>query len=171
MDMEQGKRENINVTIVDYSPEFRTIFKELNVEWIEQHWKMEEADYSALNDPEGYILKSGGFIFIALLNDEAVGTCALLNKGDSVFELAKMAVTERAKGMGIGYLLGTTVVNKAMKMNPKRIYLESNTILKPAISLYKKLGFKKCKSAPSPYERCNIQMELDLIEANKRMQY
>jgi len=162
--MEQGKRDSINVTIVEYSPEFRTVFRELNVEWIEQHWKMEEADYRALNDPEGYILKAGGFIFIALLNDEAVGSCALLNKGNSVFELAKMAVTERAKGMGIGLLLGTTVVNKAMKMKSKRIYLESNTILKPAISLYRKLGFKKIKGAPSPYERCNIQMEIDLEE-------
>jgi hypothetical protein len=34
--------------------------------------------------------------------------------------------------------------------------------LKPAISMYYKLGFKKVEDLPSPYERCNIQMELEL---------
>ncbi|RZL43422.1 MAG: MarR family transcriptional regulator, partial [Pedobacter sp.] len=40
------------------------------------------------------------------------------------------------------------------------IYLESNTILKPAINLYHKLGFEKIAGKPTPYTRCNIQMEL-----------
>ncbi|RYD17729.1 MAG: MarR family transcriptional regulator, partial [Verrucomicrobiaceae bacterium] len=40
--------------------------------------------------------------------------------------------------------------------------LESNTVLKPAIKLYEKLGFKKVVGRASPYSRANIQMELDL---------
>jgi hypothetical protein len=28
--------------------------------------------------------------------------------------------------------------------------------------LYYKLGFKKITGSPSPYERCNIQMEMEL---------
>jgi len=157
---ERKRRESENIKIIEYSSKYRSKFTELNIEWIEQHWKIEQADYSALHDPEGYILKSGGFIFFALYNGEVVGTCALLNKGSLVFELAKMAVTSKAKGKGIGFLLGKTVIDKSKVIKAKRVYLESNTILKPAIHLYKKLGFQKSQGITSPYERCNIQMEL-----------
>jgi len=73
-----------------------------------------------------------------------------------------MAVSTEAKGMGIGYLLGKAAMKKAKKKDAKKLYLESNTLLKPAISLYHKLGFKKITGIPSPYERCNIQMEVVL---------
>jgi hypothetical protein len=43
-----------------------------------------------------------------------------------------------------------------------RVYLESNTILEPAIRLYRKLGFDEFVGEPSPYARCNIQMVLDV---------
>ncbi len=157
---ERKKRENKNIDIIEYSSKYKNEFSTLNIEWIEQHWKPEEADYKALNDPEAYILNTGGFIYLALYNGELVGSCALLNQGNFVYELAKMAVTPKAKGKGIGLLLGKTVIEKAMKINAKKIYLESNTILKPAINLYLKLGFKRTQGVSSPYERCNIQMEL-----------
>ncbi|RYY25293.1 MAG: MarR family transcriptional regulator, partial [Chitinophagaceae bacterium] len=48
------------------------------------------------------------------------------------------------------------------ELGARKVYLESNTKLEPAINLYYKLGFKKIAGAPSPYERCNIQMELEL---------
>ncbi len=50
--------------------------------------------------------------------------------------------------------------NKARAAGAWRVYLESNTMLKPAINLYYKLGFRKTAGPPSPYERSNIQMEL-----------
>ena len=59
-------------------------------------------------------------------------------------------------------LLGTAIIEKARTLGARGIYLESNTILKPAISLYHKLGFKKVTGHPTPYARCNIQMGLPL---------
>jgi DNA-binding MarR family transcriptional regulator/N-acetylglutamate synthase-like GNAT family acetyltransferase len=159
---ERKHRESENIEIIEYSSKYRSDFAELNIEWIKQYWKMEDADYSALNNPEDHILKPGGFLYLARYKGEIVGTCALLNKGNAVYELAKMAVRSNAKGKGIGFLLGETVIHKAMKVKAKKVYLESNTILKPAISLYTKLGFKKSQGISSPYERCNIQMELML---------
>ncbi len=40
----------------------------------------------------------------------------------------------------------------------------SNAKLKPAINLYKKLGFKRIVGERSPYERCNIQMLLTFFD-------
>jgi ribosomal protein S18 acetylase RimI-like enzyme len=73
-----------------------------------------------------------------------------------------MGVSPKTQGLGIGYLLGRACIEKARALGARRVYLESNTRLKPAINLYHKLGFRKVAGPPSPYERCDIQMELVL---------
>jgi DNA-binding MarR family transcriptional regulator/predicted GNAT family N-acyltransferase len=157
---EKKKREGDKVTLVDYTPEYSIAFKALNEEWITQNFKMEESDHKALDHPEEYIIDKGGHIFIAIYNGEAVGACALIRMDDKKFEMAKMAVSPKAQGKSIGTLLGQACIDKAKELGADTIFLESNTKLKPAISLYRKLGFEKITGPPSPYERANIQMEL-----------
>lgn len=157
-------RESKNVEIVDYKPEYKEAFKALNVEWISTYFEMEESDYKALDNPEDYIINKGGKILVALYENEPVGVCALIksNVADYDFEMAKMAVSPKAQGKSIGWLLGKAIADKAKELGAKKIYLESNTILKPAINLYYKLGFEKVFGLETPYKRCNIQMELVL---------
>ncbi|MCZ4222881.1 GNAT family N-acetyltransferase [Pedobacter rhodius] len=151
-----------HVEIVAYQPKYREAFKALNVEWISKYFTMEESDYKALDNPEGYILDKGGYIFFALYDGEPLGVCALIKMDDREydFELAKMAVSPKVQGKSIGFLLASAVIDKAKSLGAKKIYLESNTILKPAINLYYKLGFQKVEDKPTPYTRCNIQIEL-----------
>lgn len=160
---EQKKlRESKDVQIVPFESQYLEAFKTLNVEWISKYFEMEEADYKALDNPKEYILDKGGKIFVALYQNEPLGVCALIKMNDSEFdfEMAKMAVSPKAQGKNIGFLLGQAIVNSAREQGAKKIYLESNTILKPAINLYYKLGFQKVFGLPTPYKRCNIQMEL-----------
>jgi GNAT superfamily N-acetyltransferase/predicted transcriptional regulator len=159
---EKKLREAKEVEILNYLPEYQQAFKQLNEEWITQHFKMEETDHKSLDHPQEYILNKGGYILIALYKGEPVGACALIKMDVDRFELAKMAVSPKAKGKGIGYLLGMACIQKARESGAAKLYLESNTKLKPAINLYHKLGFKKISGLPSPYERCNIQMEMAL---------
>lgn len=162
---EQKKlRESLDVEIVDYNPKYQAAFRSLNEEWISTYFEMEAADYKALDDPEAYILSKGGKIFVALYNGEPLGVCALIKMEDPVydFEMAKMAVSPKAQGKNMGWLLGKAIILAAKDMGASKLYLESNTILKPAINLYHKLGFQKIIGRPTPYKRCNIQMELDL---------
>jgi DNA-binding MarR family transcriptional regulator/GNAT superfamily N-acetyltransferase len=168
---EKKSRESSEVRIVDCTPQYYNDFRRLNEEWITKYFRMEEADYRSLDHPEEYILNRGGHIFIALYKGEPVGTCAIIRQTPAadalpsqapVYELAKMAVSPAAQGMGVGLLLGQVCIDKARALGSKRIYLESNTRLKPAINLYHKLGFRKITGPPSPYERSNIQMELPL---------
>jgi len=156
-------RESQHVEIIDYSTEFHEDFKRLNYEWIEKYFKLEGNDHQSLNNPSEKILKPGGHIFMARYRGEIVGTCALIKINDDTYELAKMAVKEGARGKNIGWLLGQAITNKARELGAKRVFLESNTVLEPAINLYHKLGFQKVVGQPSPYERCNIQMELKLV--------
>lgn len=162
---EQKKlRESKDVQIVPYEPKYKLAFKALNEEWISTYFEMEEADYKALDNPEDYILAKGGKIFVALYNSEPLGVCALMKMDDPNydFELAKMAVSPKAQGKNIGWLLGQAAIYSAKDLGASKIYLESNTILKPAINLYYKLGFNKIVGHSTPYKRCNIQMELQL---------
>ena len=161
---QQKQREAKFVQIVDYKPEYAGAFRKLNEEWISKYFKMEEADYKALDHPDDYILKNQGYILVALYNEEPVGVCALLkmNDADYDYELAKMAVSPKVQGKSIGWLLGQAAIQKARSLGARNLYLESNTILKPAIGLYHKLGFQKVAGRPTPYERCNIQMALNI---------
>jgi GNAT superfamily N-acetyltransferase/predicted transcriptional regulator len=162
---EQKKiRESQKIEILDYLPEYQVAFKSLNQEWIESYFEMEDADRIALDKPEEYILNKGDVILLAIHDNTVLGVCALIKMQDEKYdyELAKMAVSPQAQGKGIGYLLGKAIIEKANELGASYLYLESNTILKPAVSLYKKLGFKKVAGHYTPYERCNIQMELKL---------
>lgn len=150
------------VRIVPFAPEYAAAFKALNLAWITEHWEPEPSDSASLDQPQHYIIGRGGHITLAMLGDRIVGTCALIPMDDGGCELAKMSVAASARGKGIGRLLGETVIEKARKLGAPRVYLESNTVLAPAIALYRKLGFRPVDGSPSPYQRCNIQMELRL---------
>ena len=78
------------------------------------------------------------------------------------YELAKFAVSPKAQGKGIGILLCEAVVNKAKELGAKKLFLESNTLLKPAIHIYRKIGFKELSEYHPAYERGDIQMELTI---------
>ena len=151
------------VEIVDFLNDVhQSSFRQLNEEWISKYFTMEEADYKSLDHPQEYIIDKGGHILIALLDGAPVGTVALIKMDDNTFELAKMSVSPRAHGQGIGKLLMRTVLDKARALGAIRIYIESNTVLVPAISLYRSSGFVEIEGGVSPYARCNIQLELML---------
>ena len=148
--------------IVPFDQSHAPAFKALNLAWIREHWEPEPADFEVLDNPQRNILDRGGYIAIALSGDEVVGTCALQKMENDHWELAKMAVAPSSKGQGVGLRLGQEIIAQARARGGHRLFLESNTVLTPAINLYRKLGFVPVDAGPSPYERCNIQMELVL---------
>ena len=156
------RRENAKVEVVDFRSEHADAFRQMNLNWITRYWDVEDADRLYLDNPREKIIDPGGSIFMALYEGEAVGTVALISMGDGSYELAKMAVEERARGRGIGWRLGKAALDRAREVGATRVYLESNTILEPAINLYRKLGFESVQGGASPYDRCNIQMEVSL---------
>ena len=157
-----SKMQNENFVIVPFAPQYRDAFRSLNLAWITAHWDPEPEDFKLLDHPEEHIIEPGGHILFALIGPEVVGTCALVKTDAHGYELAKMAVAESARGHGIGLALGQAVIEPAKQAGATRVFLESNTILEPAIALYRKLGFEPFSGDPSPYERANIQMELYL---------
>jgi len=150
------------VILSSYNEQYAQDFKRLNLEWIEKHFVVEGHDMEQLGHPEEYIIAKGGEILVALYNDEVAGVCALIKTGEQEFELAKMAVSPDFRGKHIGYKLGIHCIERAKRLGAKRIWLESNRVLGPAINLYGKLGFREIPLTVTPYARADIRMELML---------
>lgn len=150
------------VKIIPYSAEHYDHFRQLNEAWITKYFSLEEIDRRLLHDPQTHILAEGGYIFIATYQGEVAGTCALIRQNNLTFELAKMAVAEHARGKGIGHALGAHCIAFAKSVGIRRIELLSNTVLTPAINLYKKLGFAEVQLPETEFRRANIKMVLDL---------
>lgn len=157
-------RESWEVRIVYYESRYQPVFRSLNEQWITRHWQLEEHDLECIDHPQESIIDKGGHIFVTLYRDESVGVCALCKMEDSryEYELTKLTVSSAVQGKSIGYLLCRAAVDKAQSLGAKNIFLESNTLLKPAIHTYKKLGFRELAKYHPAYARGDIQMELIL---------
>lgn len=150
------------VTIIDFQPKFSNYFYDLNIEWLQTYFVVEPFDKEVLSKPKQYIIDKGGHIFFAKLNDEIVGTVALMPKDDT-FELTKMAVSPNHRGYKIGqHLMQHSIDFAKNKLQLSNIILYSNTVLENAIHIYKKYGFTEIPvEQNSPYQRSNIKMKLD----------
>lgn len=158
-------KNSLPVTIVEFdvnNPTHHKAFKEINYNWINQYFKVEQGDLDSLENPEKYFLATGGAVLLACRGDEILGTSALKPIPDNSFELCKMGVSDAAKGLGIGLAIGQAAIEKARKLGVKRVYLETNSSLSPALNLYRKLGFTRIEDFTSPYERADIAMEMYL---------
>lgn len=151
------------IVIRDFRPGDEVAFRDINLEWIAAYFVVEAKDREVLDDPRKYILDPGGAIFLATEGDRPVGAVALIVMDEGCVELAKMGVRPEAQGKGVGRRLIAAAVDKARAMGMKRVYIETNSKLGPAIKLYHAAGFRPLAEAiPTPYARADVQLELFL---------
>lgn len=152
-----------DVEVETFNERYAADFKRLNLEWIEMYFKVEDFDKKHLNNPREYIIEPGGEIYFVVEDGKVKGVCALIFHEEGVYEIAKMAVDADSRGKGYGNLLMEASIEGAREKGADKILIVSNTILEPAINLYKKYGFQTKRLGQNPdYERGNIEMQLDL---------
>jgi putative acetyltransferase len=152
------------VEIIPYTNEHHSVFKSMNLEWLDAYHLTESHDLMVLDDPKGTILDRGGVIYLAQSNNEIIGSAGLMKENDKVYELAKMFVTKKYRGLGVSKLLLEKCIEEAKALKAKKIILFSNHQLKNALSLYEKYGFKHVEVKDSPFETADVKMELSLNE-------
>jgi DNA-binding MarR family transcriptional regulator/GNAT superfamily N-acetyltransferase len=154
------------INIVPYRRKYKSDFAQLNYEWLEKYFSTEKGeaeDRRLLNNPEREIIKKGGEVFFAILNNNVVGTCAVLKINESIYELAKMGVTEKAQGRQFGKKLALTAIGYAVEKGALKLRLFTSNKLHAALNLYRGLGFIEVKGELNDrYKRNLILMELDL---------
>jgi putative acetyltransferase len=145
--------------IVHYRPDHAGAWRSLNEDWLlAGGYALEPKDQLVLNDPQGVILDRGGHIFIAERNGAPVGCCSLMAMTDGGYEVGKMAVTEGARGLNLGWRLLEACEAAARAAGAPRLYLETNAAQAHAIALYRRFGFIDLPAQPTPYARCNVWM-------------
>jgi len=152
----------MNIEIIEYEDRYHDQFRELNLEWLDKYNLTEEPDLKVLNDPRGNIINKGGYIWLARCDGEIIGSSALIKEHDEVFELAKMAVGEPWRGMGISKLLIEVCLKKAKELRASKVELFSNHQLSAALKLYERYGFKYVDVKDSPFATADVKMELEM---------
>ena len=150
----------MEINIINFQDNFEKDFYDLNIEWLEYFFQVEEYDYKVLSNSKKYIINKGGKIFFAESAGNIIGTVALMpTKNKLVFELTKMAVKPEYRNKGIGKKLLKKCIDYSKSNSYSSIILYSNKKLKNAIHLYRNFGFKEIKmEKKSPYLRANIKM-------------
>lgn len=148
-----------DMRIVDFRPDHAGAWSALNTAWLVQGgFALEAKDRKALDDPEGTFLANGGRIFIAEQDGQAIGCCALIRMDDG-FEVSKMTVAPAVRGRGLARRLLKACEVAAREAGAARLYLETNSALRPAITLYESFGFVHLPPRQTPYARADVFME------------
>ncbi|WP_374136711.1 GNAT family N-acetyltransferase [Sphingomonas sp.] len=147
----------------EYSDELAPHFHDINAEWIEAMFVMEDLDRAILRDPRGKIIDPGGVIlFVEAVGIGIVGTCALKRSGDGDFELTKMGVRSDARGLGAGAFLLAETIARARVMGADKLYLLTSNRCEAAIHLYEQAGFEHdteiMRDYGACYDRCDVAM-------------
>jgi putative acetyltransferase len=153
----------VNVHIETFRPEHEQAFATLNRAWLVQHGLLEPPDENQLANPQGTILAPGGQIFVAVRDEDVLGTCAVIPHGAGVVELAKLTVAPAAQGQGLGRRLVEACLAFAREHDIRRVVLVSSSRLPAALRLYEAMGFRhRPLPADVAYATADVYMELDL---------
>jgi N-acetylglutamate synthase-like GNAT family acetyltransferase len=146
-----------------FTNELAPYFNSINSEWIEEMFYLEDVDKEILENPKLNIIDKGGNIWFAEHSELGVlGTCAIKKMPDGSFELTKMGVLQKSRGLKVGEKLLKHVLVESEKLNMRPLFLITNTKCKSAIHLYEKNGFSHDKALldkyKDSYERANVAM-------------
>lgn len=120
---------------------------------------MEDEDREILYHAETF-LKKGAMIFFAVEDDNVLATGMVIPFGNNVWEICKFATDEKHQGHGAGSAVFKSCMDYAIDHGAEKITLISNHILKPALHIYEKFGFKEVPvDRADEYARCDAQFE------------
>jgi len=153
----------MSLEIIPFEPRYSSVFRDLNVTWLETYFYVEPKDAELLENCQASIIDEGGYIFLAKIEESIVGCFAFIPLNETNYELGKMAVDPKFQGLKIGQKLLTFAIDFAKNRGWPKIVLYSSTKLDTALYIYKKYGFKKVAlERDLPYHRSDIKMELVL---------
>lgn len=117
-----------------------------------------------LDDIQGYYQMRLGNFWIALQNDEVVGTVGLKDYENGIGFIQRMSVVTELRGTGLAQLLLSTLEEFARKLDYTSLYLATSENLQAANRFYVKEGYERVQSLPSviPTPIANIYYKKDV---------
>lgn len=151
------------LAIQEFRDHLAAHFHDINAEWINAMFRLEDTDRDVLQHPRARIIDPGGqILFVEAEGLGIVGTCALQKTSPTSYELTKMGVREAARGRKAGEFLLAAAIERARSLGADPLYLLTNAKCVAAIHLYEKHGFRHDANIMARYgaryERCDVAM-------------
>ena len=120
-------------------------------------------DADMLDIEASYIARGGAFHVLTDPAGGIIGSVGLYPIDDRVCELRKMYLIAGARGRGLGKRLLEHALKEAHRLGFSRVELETSSVLKEAIGLYRRYGFQPYTPHRS-CSRCNESYFLEMPE-------
>jgi GNAT superfamily N-acetyltransferase len=118
-------------------------------------------DADMLDIEASYMERGGSFHVLTDPDGVIIGSVGLYPIDDRVCELRKMYLASNARGRGLGKRLLEHALTEAQRLGFSRIELETSSVLKEAIGLYRRYGFQPYAPVQA-CSRCNESYFLEL---------
>ena len=138
----------MKVEIVPFQDKYSDYFYDLNYDWLNEYFYVEDYDEKVLRNCKEEIIDKGGHIFFAIFKSKVVGTMALIPREEGIYELNKMAVKKALRGNGVGHQLIQFVIDYSVN-NGDLLIIDWQEL-------------EEIDNPDAPYERSDIKMELKL---------
>jgi putative acetyltransferase len=113
-----------------------------------------------------YIDRGGAFRVLVSPKDDVVGCGGLYPLDGADAEVRKMYLLPHARGQGFGRALLTDLIATANARGFRRVFLETASVLREAIALYVKFGFRPVRRG-NLTSRCDQAYVLELGDGDR----
>lgn len=145
--------------IIPFEEKYRQDFIDFNTDWIVSNFGfLEKHDIETFEHIDEKI-KAGAMIFFAVENDIALATCMAVPMDKTTWELCKLGSNKKFPHKGAGTAVFKAAMDWALNHGAEKLFIISNSQLKPALHIYKKFGFKEIKLENYEYKRGDIAFE------------
>lgn len=145
--------------IIPYDSKYKDKFVEYNTDWIVDNFGfLEKEDKETFENIE-YDIQNGAMIYFAVENDEVLATCMTKPMENGTWEICKLASNKHRSHKGCGSAVFEAAMEWAVNHGATRLFMLSNSKLKPALHIYEKFGFKEIKLDNYEYIRGDIAFE------------
>ena len=153
------KKAEQDFKVVPFEEKYRKYFIDFNTDWITTYFgKIEDHDLEEFENIDKDIEK-GGMIFFAVKDGIALATCMAKPLDGYTWEICKLGSNKNLSHKGAGSAVFEASMNWALGKGAERLFILSNSVLKPALHIYRKFGFKEIKLDNYQYERGDIAFE------------
>lgn len=144
--------------IIPFEEKYRKDFIDFNTDWILSNFEfLEEHDIETFEkiDEE---LQKGAMIFFAVENDTALATCMATPMEGTTWEICKLGSNKKLPHKGAGTAVFQASMEWAFAHGAEKLFIVSNSKLKPALHIYEKYGFEEIKLEKYDYIRGDIAL-------------
>jgi len=146
--------------IVEYQEQYKEYFIQFNTDWIVDNFGvLEKEDLDTFHHIEEN-LEKGAMIYFAVENENVLATCMAKPMDENgTWELCKLGSNKQLPHKGAGSAVFEAAMNWALSHDAKKLFILSNSSLKPALHIYEKYGFHEIKLNDYEYVRGDIAFE------------